>query len=390
MATQSIWQADLSRDRVDVAVVGGGVVGASTAYALSQLDAGLDVALLDRSNSLAAEASGRNAGFLLPGTHPNVAATVDAFGESLAHRLWVFTRENLEIIDHECRQWDVGYNPTGSYIAAGSEDEAVGLKRSKKILEKWGEDFQLLEGARVEEEMGLVGFAVALRQPIGGMIHPVRLVNALVQQSGCRVLLEHEIETVEPILGHFVLRGDWGAIESERVVLATNAFASALVESLEGFVRPVRAQMLATEPAPLRLPAPVYSHEGYFYIRQRSDGRYLVGGARHLHEAEEVGYEDVVTDALQADIEAYLGKHLSGDVPAVERRWSGVMGFSPDGLPVAGEVEQGLVYGVGFTGHGMGYSLRFGRLLARLALGFQDDAANLFSVERFTPATQAR
>lgn len=383
MGTQSIWQSDPEQATVDVAVIGGGVIGASTAYALSQLDPDLNIALLERASTPAVGASGRNAGFLLPGTHPNVAASVDAFGEPRARRLWTFTRESLEIIDDECRRWDVGYNPTGSYIAAGSEEEAVELKRSIKILEAWGEDFQLLEGARVEEEIGLAGFAVALRQPIGGMIHPVCLVNALVGRSGCRVFLEHEVKRVERVADDYRVEGEWGILEAGRVVLAANAFAPLLVESLEDFVRPVRAQMLATEPAPPQLPAPVYSHEGYFYIRQRSDGRFLVGGARHRHEANEVGYEDTVTEAVQADIETYVREHLPGDIPPVARRWSGVMGFSPDGLPVAGEVELGFVYGIGFTGHGMGYSLRFGRLLARMALGLPDPVSDLFSAERF-------
>ncbi|HEX8386719.1 MAG TPA: FAD-binding oxidoreductase, partial [Rubricoccaceae bacterium] len=125
---------------------------------------------------------------------------------------------------------------------------------------------------------------------------------------------------------------------------------------------------------------------GFYYVRQAPDGRVLVGGARHLHEATEVGHDDATTPALQADLEAYLRAHVpaAADAP-VERRWSGTMGFSPDGLPVIGDVPgvPGAVYGAGFTGHGMGYGLRFGRLAARRLLGEPDEADGLFGADRF-------
>src|SRR5690625_7995597 len=69
--------------------------------------------------------------------------------------------------------------------------------------------------------------------------------------------------------------------------------------------------MLATEPASLRcLQLPAYSHEGFYYVRQRADGVVLVGGARHLHMLEERGYADQTTPALQADLEKFLHQHF--------------------------------------------------------------------------------
>ncbi len=140
-------------------------------------------------------------------------------------------------------------------------------------------------------------------------------------------------------------------------------------------------------PPPSRpvLTAPVYSHDGFYYVRQTPDGRVLVGGARHRHAAEEVGVEDATTGHLQADLEAYLADHIPGAAGAkVERRWSGTMGFSPDGLPVLGPVPgiPAALFAAGFTGHGMGYGLRFGRLAARALLGEADAAESLFSAAR--------
>ena len=62
------------------------------------------------------------------------------------------------------------------------------------------------------------------------------------------------------------------------------------------------------------------------------------------------------------------------------------MGFSPDGRPVVGRVPEhpeGL-FATGFTGHGMGYGFRMGRLLANAVCdGDPPEALDLFAASRF-------
>jgi gamma-glutamylputrescine oxidase len=202
------------------------------------------------------------------------------------------------------------------------------------------------------------------------------------------VLEGWRVTALEPSGGGVRLVAEAGAVEAPHVVLCLNAFLPHLVPALSAFVRPVRAQMLATAPAAPFLDRPVYSHEGFFYVRQLPDGRVLAGGARHLHLDAEVGYEDATTEALQADLEAHLRRHFPAAAGApVERRWSGTMGFSPDGLPVVGAAPgvPGALFACGFTGHGMAFGARFGLLLARLALGMNDEAGDLFAAERLVP-----
>ena len=156
----------------------------------------------------------------------------------------------------------------------------------------------------------------------------------------------------------------------------SNAYSPRLVASLAAYVRPVRAQMLALSPVlPRRIAIPVYAHDGYVYLRQRPDGRIVLGGARHRHVEEEVGYEDATTEALQRDLDAFLRRHVPAAAgAAVEHRWSGTMGFSPDGLPVVTAVAgvPGAVAALGFTGHGMAYGLNVGRHLAAWAVTAAD------------------
>lgn len=373
--TASPWQRPLGARTCDVAIVGGGIIGTATAYALR--DAGQRVVLLEGAR-LAHGASGRNAGFLLLGTHADYASAVDAYGRDAARRIWAFTAEALaETLAMP------GTARTGSVLAAGSPDEARRLERSRDLLFEDGVDTAWAAG----NGFGTRGLCGTLFVPDGGTADPVRLVRHLAAGSGAHVVENAPVERLEAagdgVRIHLV---GGGTVEAGRAFVATNARLPDLVPELSHLVRPVRAQMLATAPVAPCIEAPVYSHDGFYYVRQTPDGRVLVGGARHRHEAEEVGFEDDTTRHLQADLEAYLSDHISGAAgAAVERRWAGTMGFSPDGLPVLGTVPgvPAALFAAGFTGHGMGYGLRFGRLAARALLGEPDAAESLFSAARF-------
>lgn len=387
MPTTSLWQRPFVD--ADVAIVGGGVIGAATAWALRRLDPDLRVVILE-AERLAYGASGRNAGFLLLGTASDYASAVDAYGREAARRIWAFTREAYNLAAEIGSRHDVGFQATGSVVAAGTDAEAARLRRSQTLLAEDGVETVWWGPDDLDAEIGAVGFPGALFVPTGGSVDPARLVRALAAESQAAVHAGWCVVSVESEGGRVRLEAEGGGeAVADRVLVASNAYLPRLLPQLSGWVRPVRAQMLSTAPAALGLSVPVYSHDGYYYVRQRPDGRLLVGGARHLHRDAEVGYEDQTTEALQADLQRYLAAHVPAfaDAP-VERRWSGTMGFSPDGLPVLGPVPgvPHARFAAGFTGHGMGYALRFGELAARTLLGRTDPAFDLFTADRLTTA----
>jgi glycine/D-amino acid oxidase-like deaminating enzyme len=122
--------------------------------------------------------------------------------------------------------------------------------------------------------------------------------------------------------------------------------------------------MLATAPVDARVAQrPTYSHWGYRYWRQRDDGRVLIGGWRDTAVDVEIG-----TDAsVNPDVQRHLDAALQGlDVAApVTHRWAGIMGFSPDELPLVGEVPgmPNVYVCGGYTGHGMGFAVNATRTL---------------------------
>ncbi len=369
MATVSFWQRQhLGADvACDVAIVGAGIVGASTAFWLSRLDPRARIALID-AGAPAAGASGRNAGFVLQGVTSDYATDRQRYGEERARRLWHFTRENRDLIARHLDARTIGLETSGSLVVAGTPEEDARLEQSVQMLRADGTAASYLPPREVERRIGSRGLGGGVYATTGAVLDPVALVQALVAQSGAQVLAGHRVAGIALSGSRLIVETSARRVFAGRVVVAAGAWAGQVAPELGAFVRPVRAQMLATAPlGPRRLTLPVYTHGGFFYLRQTPGGHLLLGGARHLHERAETGYDDAATPGVQQSLETFLHTHFPfARAASVVQRWSGLMGFSPDGLPVAGQLA-GLdeaYFATGFTGHGMGYGFRFGKMMA--------------------------
>ena len=360
IATGSIWgipaAASGSRPppaRVEVAVVGGGITGVAILGWLQRRR--VDAILLERDH-LAAGASGRNAGFLLAGVAENYARAAATYGRSVAAEVWAFTLENHGMVVDHATGIDAGHRRTGSWTAALDVEEAASLEEAATML---AED--RLPG-RLVHDPAHAGAMLVLENPADGEIDPVRLVHGLAAPMRQAIFEGTDVVAVDDGSNHATVHLHGGAsIEAAAVVLATNAWTAQLWPSCP--IRPVRAQMLATAPAPPRLAQPVYAEWGHRYWRQRVDGCVLVGGFRHHALAEEVGHELAVTPTVQSLLEAQLTELGIG--AAITHRWAGTMGFSSDGLPMAGLLPGARRIHVcaGYTGHGMGFAVNAARVL---------------------------
>lgn len=373
--TVSYWQqtaADEPR-QFDHIVVGGGIVGVSTAYWYRKMFPDNTVAILE-SRVLGSGASGRNAGFVLQGTATDFLTDIERYGEDVAGRIYRLTSRNRDLIESELDNEAIGFRASGSIIAAGSREEDERLVASVGPVRAAGGRVIHLTKRETARRLQSVGFEGSLLVSTGATVNPVKLLLEIARKSGATVIENRLVDAVEEGSEGVTVRVGSEAFVAKSVTVALNAYLPKLYPGLQQYVTPVRAQMLATEPvADLNIGYPVYSHEGYYYLRQTDRGNLLVGGARHLHKSDEVGYDDRTTSELQADLEKYLATYFpTSGSPEVVQRWSGVMGFSPDGLPSIGRVpgsEGPNYWAAGFTGHGMSIGFLIGRVLAQLAAG---------------------
>lgn len=353
----------------DVVVIGGGLSGVWLALALAE--AGRPPLVLERAH-LAAGASGRNGGLLLPGMSELYDALVERHGRAAARTLWRWAADGAaDVVDAIHRYGiDCDWRPEGALHAAMGDDEADRLRAGAAMLAADGFAAAWLPAGDVAPWLDVPcppDVRGALHLPGGGAFHSGRLVAGLAAAAaagGAAFIEGVDVRGIEgqggdgqPLAGRgadrqgppLVVHTDRGPIAAEAVVVATNAWLPELLPGFRDLVVPVRGQVLATAPLPARAVRGAWSlNEGYEYLQQLSDGRLVFGGMRWAAPDREVGPRYVVgdvNDALHALLDGWLADHFPtlATAATVEHRWAGPMCWTADRLPLVGPVVGPLV-----------------------------------------------
>lgn len=353
----SYWRqgAGVADSTADVVVIGAGICGVAAALALERR--ALRVIVLERG-SLACAASGRNAGFLMRGCAENYAAACDAYGRERAARLWRFTERNLQALRAEGIDALPAVQRIPSCLLALEPDEAAELARAAAMLREDGFEVGWIEsGSGPDDLVWRAGRALCgLVNPNDGAANSVQLLRFLAAKLHSPILEGREVLNIHERDDGLVIETGTERFHAPRALLCVNAYLPRLFPLHAGLVRPVRGQMLALRPRDPShsLAMSYYANHGYEYFRQTVDGTIVLGGGRKRHAEHEVGYDDVTTDPVQSFLESFARHSLAVELDIIAR-WSGVMGFSDDGLPVSCPIaDSGRVWFCGgFTGHGM-------------------------------------
>lgn len=377
--TVSIWQRQApshpAPDRVqtDVAIIGGGVCGLSAAIEAEA--AGADCILVERDR-VASGASGRNAGYLMRGLAESYAVAADALGRDTARAVWAWSEDNLRALRNLGASRTPGFADRPSCLIALDEPKADELDRSAAMLAEDGFDATLIEpdDARDTDAIWRTGrVRLGLLNPHDAVCHPVELLEFLRSMlKATRVAEGTEVYKVETDDRGVTIRCRGLVILAKRALVATNAWASELIPHLRGVVQPRRGQMLAAEAGSAgELRYAYYLNRGNEYIRTGPGGELLVGGARQHEPDDEAGDHGGIHPDVQQQLERWMRELVAPEAQVIAR-WSGVMGFSPRGLPLVGPAlasDERLWVCAGFTGHGMSLGHLAGRRTMSAMLG---------------------
>ncbi len=371
----------------DVVVVGGGLCGSSAALALAR--EGVDVILLE-ADRIAGQASGRNAGFILQGTAERYDRALTHLGEDRARRVHAWSLTNHDKMAQAVAEHgiDCDYRRSGSLQLAGSEPEEAELRRSAELLVRDGFEAELLTEAALPAVYREAGFRMGVLLPKDGQLHPARFVRGIAraaQAQGARIFEHSKVTAIESKgAGAVTVKTAGGVVTAQTAIVCANAWTGQLIPWFKETVDPVRGQMMATHPLPKVFEHPVYADHGYDYWRQDAQGRIILGGWRNLDPEAERGYEDVLNQDIQDRMSQFLKRFSPLQDVKVSHRWSGVMGFSQDGLPLLGPAPglPGVLAGAGFTGHGFGFAFLAGQALAAVALHGEHDFVKELDVRR--------
>lgn len=357
----------------DVVIVGAGIAGLSVAYWMQKKKPNLKIAVLEKDR-LGFGASGRNAGFVTCGSTEHFMKLAADFGLSKAVEIWKFSEENHRLLLAEVigpKGAELEYLQTGSCTVAPSEERWEKYQEIAAVMKSSGIDVCEIDPSRIESDYGVRGFAGGIQYEGDGYIDPIRLLRRLHSLLKIDLYEGTEVFSIESHSSQESVRTDRGVFRAPQVVLTINASLPLLVPSFRPLVVPGRGQILMTEPLPTFVKGPCYLTKHLAYFRQLPTGELIVGGFRNLAREAETTYADEVTPLIQNALMEFVRAHFPLAARAeVRYRWSGVMGFTPDGQMLVGPAgsrvgseSSGLQVIAGCSGHGLGLSFHAAKVL---------------------------
>jgi glycine oxidase len=356
----------------DVLVIGGGVIGLTTAYFLAR--EGIYVEIVDKGD-FGQEASWAGAGILPPG---NLQQARTPFEQLRAHSAALFPRLSAELRDQT--GVDNGYLRCGGleFTKAASQEAAQEWRTEGIAFEVVdGKGLAHLEPALCSELQS------AYYLPDMAQVRNPRHLKALL--AGCQSL-GVRLQPGCPVSG-FETRGqrvtavrtNQGLAGAGRFLLAAGAWSDGLLQSVgwQPGVHPIRGQIVL-----INTGVPLFRRIllwGTRYLVPRPDGRVLVGSTE-----EDAGFDKRTTSRAIGDLLALACHLVPGLAEApVEHCWAGLRPGSPDGLPFLGPVPgfENLFIAAGHFRAGIQLSPATGLGMKELLLG----QPQTISLESFRP-----
>ncbi|CAH2903780.1 MAG: Glycine/D-amino acid oxidases (deaminating) [uncultured Paraburkholderia sp.] len=380
----------------DVVVVGGGFVGLWTALTIREISPASKVVVLER-DVCGGGASGRNGGFVMS-WWPKIASLLGFMDAEQALSLAHASECAIQELGDFCEQnsIDAHFRRAGWLWTSTSEAQGNAWTATVEACSKLGvSPFERVATDEVARRTGSSIHRAAVLERSNATVQPAALVRGMRKVALKRGIQIYEKTSVLEVSQDYpsIVRTETGQVRARAVVLATNAWATAIPE-IARLIVPVNSSIIVTEPIPERLrsigwtggEAITDSQLMVDYYRTTRDGRIAFGkGTGALSRG---GVIDG-TFSYHADSCSMTERDFRRTYPMLAdvrltHAWSGPIDRTYDSLPVFGTLSgtNHIHYGVGWSGNGVGPSRIGGKILASLALGKKDEWSTCALVAR--------
>ena len=366
-------------------MVGAGFTGLWTALHLKALDPAVDVCVVEQGVA-AYGASGRNAGMLAETIDHGHELAVAHFGREEAARLAVLGRENVaEMLGFlERRGIDCDFERSGQLHVALNESHVEDLHATLECARGLGiTQLRVLSREEVRAEIHCELYQGGLFNPSGGILDPVKLVQGLKREAlrlGVRVFERSRVTALENDGAGVVVRTQRGQLRARRAILGASAYTHHLLPHLRFRFIPFYDYIVVSEPLSESQRAAIgwQSRAGvadlrtfFKYYRLTRDGRVLWGTSEaKYYKGNRVDESCDHSESHYAELRESFAQHF----PALRElrfpyAWGGAICATTRFTPFFGSARGGRVlYGLGYTGHGIGTTHLAGKILAHMAL----------------------
>ncbi len=372
----SYWEKDTFFTHYDVIIIGGGLVGLSTAMALSERDKHISIAVLERG-AIPTGASTRNAGFACFGSISELKDDLSSMSEDKLKQLVSMRKSGLDNLRSLIDDSDMDYQQYGGFEFFLPGEEALYHSCTQK-LDYFNE--LVFQATGLENTYSIVeprDLDVTVDLPLiknrhESQLHPAKMIKALINKASrsAHVFFGTEVSTIKEKQDHVSIQlKDSREISCDKLIHATNGFTKHLPE-LED-IKPVRNQVFVTsEIKDLRWRGCFHVDEGYVYFRNIGN-RILIGGARNRFLNENVGSFGI-TREVEDYLKSFIEQHLNiNEAFQFEHKWSGILAVGSQKKPIIKQHTSRQFVGVRMGGMGVAIGSLVGTELANLVLDQQ-------------------
>jgi len=359
-------------ETVDVAIVGGGFTGLSTA--LHCAEQGLSAHVLE-AEQIGFGGSGRNCGLVNAALWLPPQKVREQLGTTYGPRfIQKFGSGPAYVFDLiEKHQIQCEVTRTGTIHAAHGPSGFEDLKGRHAEWQRLGEPVDLLSRAEVAEMIGTDHFHGGLVDHRCGTINPMGYCRGLARVAlGAGASISTGVRATRLVRDgtHWKVETDQGVITAKSVVLGTNAYTDDLWPDLKRIFTMIHYFQLATKPLGPEAAHILPGKQGLwdtgqimFNIRRDSFDRLLVGSMGKVIGSKDRGLSHRWAKKQIARIFPDLGP------VEFEEAWHGQIAMTPDHLPRIYELDQNLFTPIGYNGRGITTGTMFGQTMAGLLTG---------------------
>ncbi|RUU17936.1 FAD-binding oxidoreductase [Mesorhizobium sp. M7A.T.Ca.TU.009.01.3.2] len=375
----------------DVAIIGGGYTGLSTARYLARR--GLSSVVLE-ANRIGWGASGRNGGVVSGKFRIAFSQIAERFGLEAARRMHDLGIEAIEHVGELVEDYNIAsadYRSTGSLRCAHNALSLEGLKKEAAWLHEVLGDpaCSILTALEMGTETGSRDFVGGMLNTHGGIIHPLNFVFGIaagLKAAGIDIFDNTPVTGLKREGMGVQLETPSGAVTAAQAVVATNSYSdlTPATAAVRTSIIPFRSAMIATEPLTGTTGANLLAKDRSYTETRRMMRWFRKAGDRLLYGGRGAFGKKDSQSAFTALHKAMVRQFPELAEATVTHRWSGLVAMTMDSIPHAGRLDDRIVYAVGYNGTGVALASNMGKHVAAIVAGESPDLGLLTS-ERLKP-----